>query len=230
MKNILLIVSTIILGLLTSCSNDDSNPDEAPLQLIKVYEQITMGTEIFSEGTVEYTYGLNGYLRLFTASNFSNKYLYNENDQLTELILTTESHGQSSSFYSYDEELITQSFDTVTDSKIFYEYNNNSQLVRVYHPYNDIRYEYDTKGNVSAIIVDSEIYNRFLYDDMKNPFSLLFPDAYNKIRGISYHNKIYSERDKEKTIFEYNENKYPVTSTKTIAGGYVIKREYYYNR
>ncbi len=234
---ILLLLATVFF----SCSNNESNESENENQpkLIMVTELITQNGELTDfgpESNVTYQYNPNNYVSVLTASGgYAKEFTYNSNNQVTSETYNNENGVSYTINYIYENGLITmETYED--DSYVEFIYTNNlvSQMLFNYpnNPQNNgsISLTYDSNGNIINLINDatSEIFESYDYDTMINPFSTLFPSAYNKIKRISNNNMIYREDCNRTTVYDYNDLNLPVSSTYNDCGGFTKERAYFY--
>jgi len=247
MKKILFI-TCVALFTLSSCTTDDEQLIESnsQLQLIEMTEETYLGGELQYSGKHEYTYGSNGFVSTLVGTDllsgdigYTKNYLYNSDNQITEITSVSES-STSNKLFTYENGLITECEYPSSNSSRIYSYNNENQMISIYSTQAQTieagthLINYDTNNNMSNLTdyYGSVIYS-YTYDVMNNPSTLLFPSAYLKKGPISEHNRI-TKSGQDGSIsksyeYEYNSEGYPIKSTITLTGGYIQIREYVYN-
>ncbi|GAA0739706.1 hypothetical protein [Gaetbulibacter jejuensis] len=237
MKNNL--ISLLLVTVIFSCSNSESNENDNQPKLIMVTELITQNGELTDfgpEGNVTYQYNSNNFVSVLTASGgYIKEFAYNSNNQVISETYNNENGFSYTINYMYENGLITmETYED--DSYIEFVYTNNlvSQMLFNYpnNPQNNssISLTYDANGNIKTLIDDatSEIFESYDYDNMINPFSLLFPSSYNKIKRISNNNMTYREDCNRITVYDYNNQNLPLSSTYNDCGGFTKERVYFY--
>lgn len=235
-SNLILLLLVIVIF---SCSNSESNENENQPKLIMVTELITQNGELTDfgpESNVTYQYNSNNFVSVLTASgSYIKEFTYNSNNQVISETYNNENGVSYTINYMYENGLITmETYED--DSYIEFVYTNNlvSQMLFNYpnNPQNNssISLTYDANANIKTLIDDatSEIFESYDYDNMINPFSLLFPSSYNKIKRISNNNMTYREDCNRITVYDYNNQNLPMSSTYNDCGGFTKERVYFY--
>jgi len=230
----LLLISTLFFGFI-SCS-DDHELIIKQTKLLKITEETYEGGDLTSSGFIEYKYGDNNFVNeLIASGGYSIKYIYDFNNQIIKIISTDSNGNSGEANYSYTNGLITTETSGNGNSTINYFYNNSNQLTRISGntsnlSVNETYLTYDTNENVVNIIYNSEIIDSFEYDNKPNPFRLLFPSAYSKIKHIGNNNVILRNDANRITTYKYNSNNYPVEANHSIDLLGIVKiREFFYN-
>lgn len=236
----LFILLVFTLAVFLSCSNDeDVNQDPIQSKLIKVTELITQNgelTEFGPESNISYQYGTNNFVSVLIASGgYTREFTYNSNNQIINELYSNNNGFISNTNYTYENGMI--SVETYDDgSSVEYIYQNNQIVQMIFNypnnPENNgsISLTYDTNGNVLNIVNDStsETIESYQYDDKINPFSLLFPTSYNKVKRISNNNMTYREDCQRVITYEYNALNLPTNSVYNDCGNYTKERTYFY--
>lgn len=248
------IISILSIVLLLSCSSDSSTEEQGgsiiqpSLKLVKIAENdinINFGT------TTTFTYA-NGVVSSMEFSQNGTTF-YDEkiefiysNNKIDKLIYTHLVHNLGYDKFSYQGDLITNTYSTrnSTTKNYNYQYNDLNQLIelKIFDKFDALlygcNYIYDNNGNIyrDPTIPQSEIYNSvydtFTYDDKKNPYVLIYTDSHLKINRLSKNNilKIVGFNDSPITTFEYayNNDGYPIERIEKINGNPSKKTIYYY--
>lgn len=228
MKNLSVYLLLILLVFTSACEKDDiSTTEERSPKLIKVSEITTSGTEIVFDGYIIFEYGKNNFVSKEIASGgYTLDYIYNSNDQIVQVIYNDDEGDSYSIDYAYSNDLIIS--ETYNDGNpTLYEYDSSGQLTSLETNQEKLFLNYDSNGNIKEKILDSEIRDSYQYDNMTNPTSLLYPEAYNKIKLNGPNNVIYRENGERTTTYQYNSTNLPISSVHTLTG-FVQTREYTY--
>lgn len=236
-KSLILILP--LLAWCISCTNNEVNEEPVQTKLVKVSELITQNgelTEFGPESNITYQYNTNNFVSVLTASGgFTRKLTYNSNNQIINEVYNNDNGASSNTNYTYQNGLIAlESYDDGSYIEYIYQNNQVAQMI-FYYPSNpenngSLSLTYDSNGNITNIINDatSETIESYQYDDKINPFSLLFPISYNKVKRISNNNMTYREDCDRITTYEYNELNLPINSVYNDCGNYTKERTFFY--
>lgn len=207
MKKIILI-SLLIIG--TICYSKEKNIDISQSKdSLKVVKKIVKnyGNGIQeNEETVVYTYENGLVSKIVTTRNDSmiteNVEVKYENEKLKQMRVTypllkikkgdtmiTQTASTITALYKYDDDLITnlKSIQNDETHNVYFSYNPKKQLIKKQITKDAIlstetNYTYNKQGNLLKEKEASSEYANFYksYDDKKNPFNLIFPEAYLK--------------------------------------------------
>ncbi|WP_289046167.1 hypothetical protein [uncultured Olleya sp.] len=231
MKNLttyLLIATSIIL--ISSCNNDNvEDMVNEDIKLLEITESFYDNDSLISSSIINFTYGINNFVETEVNSSGNEKhYLYNSNNQL--ISYSYSNNGVIYNYtYNYDNGLIINQTDSNNNIIYTYNYNNQQQLIDInntlfftYYSNNNIATKTDSYGNIDY----------YEYDDMNNPYKLLFPESISKINYWTNNNILTENQTHYSIEYEYNDNDYPTKSTLTslTTNGNTLKqiREYYY--
>ena len=246
-------LGALALFLMTSCSSDDSsdpvdNSDNGTetLLLKKTIETDEEGNELTtyfnydgnkltnvtdSEGGEMIFHYLNGFLVIieyFEDGTITQRdyFSYNANDKLaTSIILDLDENWANKMIYTHNSDGTVSIEDYTGD--VTEQTNLHGNGVVTYSNNNIVNYTFTSTGG-NSVTWD------YTFDSKNNPlknmsafdtFNLAYQEG-GQNNTLSYTNEAYGES--ETTVYTYNSDNYPVTSTKTDGNGDVTVTQYFY--
>lgn len=234
MRKIILLFTTLFIFGCTS----DKNSDETVIFSGKLIKLINTG--LGSNGSyvdvINFTYSGDYVVKSeFQNSKDKTDYIY-ENGKLISDKYYYNGTLNETNIYNYTADIITSVANTQGSTKqnFKYSYDANNRVItkQGYSTTNTLQlteyYEYDSLGNVSKKTSNGSI-TTFGYDTYKNPVSLAFPIAYNKIGGeYATTNNITTSTTGETKTIKYNSSGYPTEIINSENGVPVKKQEFFY--
>ncbi len=237
MKNLFIALFLSLFIIACNSDDDDSEPSNTYYRLVKI-ENFKANDSL--DFTKTFVYDLNNRFSLLeintdnvNSADEAINYIYDSNNTL---IQYERNYGTNIFYicdYVYDGPLISK-IKLNTNVIAEYNYNSSEQMVFMRAGSNDCEFEYtyNNNGNVSIDKIDfcaNQTYY-MTYDDKKNPYELVYPEALYKIETMSINNttrRYTSSSNNSWKEYEYNSKGYPIIYN-YYYDGVLNKYQYYY--